>query len=106
MITAQAQAPVESFPIVEGPLVTLAVVAAAVALVAVLVIWGLRNPAIWRLLSVFAVGGGAGLLVWGITAAAMGEEPAAASPAGLIGIGAGVLVGGIMLLVISFFRTR
>ncbi len=78
-------------------------ICAAAVLLLVLLLWGMKNPLIWRLLSVFAVSGGVGVLVWGITSAAMGEEPLIASPTALIGTGAGVLVAGIMLLVISFF---
>lgn len=71
-----------------------------------LLIWGIRNPVVWRLLSVIAVGTGVSFLVWGITSAAMGEEPAIGSPTGLIGAGAGVTVGGIMLFVISLCGRR
>jgi len=75
---------------------------AAAVLLLLLLLWGVKNPVVWRLLSVFGVAGGVGLLVWGITSAAMGEEPSIGSPTGLIGTGAGVMVAGIMLLVISF----
>ena len=44
----------------------------------------------------------AGFLVWGILMAARNEQPPLASPAGIIAIGAGALVGSIALLVISF----
>ena len=67
-----------------------------------LLIWGVRNPLVWRMLSVLGMGTGAGFLVWGILMAAMKEEPPFGSPPGIIGIGAGVLVGSIALLVISF----
>jgi hypothetical protein len=67
-----------------------------------LLIWGVKNPVVWRLLSVFAVAGGVSLLVWGITSAAMREQNLIASPTSLIGGGAGVMVGGIMLFIISF----
>lgn len=77
---------------------------AGVVLLILLLLWGVKNPVVWRLLSVFAVAGGVGFLVWGITSAAMGEKPSLGSPTGLIGTGAGVMVGGIMLLVISFCR--
>ena len=65
-------------------------------------VWGVKNPVVWRLLSVVAVAGGVSLLVWGITSAAMHEQNLIASPTSLIGGGAGVMVGGIMLLIISF----
>ncbi len=71
-----------------------------------LLIWGVRNPIVWRLLSVIAVGSGVSFLVWGITSAAMRQEPSIGSPTGLIGAGAGVTVGGIMLFVISLCGKR
>lgn len=66
-----------------------------------LLIWGARNPLVWRILSVLGIGTGGGFLVWGILMAAMREEPPFASPAGIIAIGAGMLLGSITLLVIS-----
>ena len=66
-----------------------------------LLIRGAWHPLVWRILSVLGMGAGAGLLVWGILLATMKEEPPFATPAGIIGIGAGVLVGSIALLVIS-----
>ena len=66
-----------------------------------LLIWGAWNPLVWRILSVLGMGTGAGVLVWGILVASMREEPPFATPAGIIGIGAGVLVGSVALLVIS-----
>ena len=67
-----------------------------------LLIRGAWKPLIWRILSVLGMGTGAGFLVWGIMMATMKEEPPFATPAGIIAIGAGVLVGSIALLVISF----
>ena len=75
-------------------------------IVLALLFWGAWKPVVWRVLSVFAVAGGVGCLVWGITSAALGEEPSVGSPTSLMGTGAGVLAGGIMLLVISFFGKR
>jgi hypothetical protein len=77
-------------------------VCAGAVLILLLLLWGVKNPIVWRLLSVLGVAAGVGVLVWGITSAAMGQEPSIGSPTGLIGTGAGVMVGGIMLLVISF----
>jgi hypothetical protein len=75
---------------------------AIVAIVLIgLLIWGARTPWVWRILSVLGMGTGAGVLVWGILLATMKEEPPFATPAGIIGIGAGALVGSIALLVIS-----
>jgi hypothetical protein len=73
-----------------------------VLIVLAMLIWGLKNPVVWRLLSVLAVAGGVWILVWGITAAAM-RDPSIASPTMLIGGGAGMMAGGVMLLVVSFF---
>ena len=79
----------------------LALVVLAIALIGLL-IWGAWHPLIWRLFSVLGIGAGGGLLVWGIMMAALKESPPFASPAGIIGIGAGVLIGSIALLVVSF----
>ena len=76
-------------------------VAFAIVLISLLV-WGAWNPMIWRVFSVLGMATGAGFLVWGILMASMNEEPPFASPAGIIAIGAGALVGSIALLVISF----
>jgi hypothetical protein len=73
----------------------------AIALLGLL-IWGAKNPWVWRLLSVIGMGTGAGLLVWGILLASMKQEPPLGSAAGVIAVGAGVLVGAIVLLVISY----
>ena len=67
-----------------------------------LLIWGAKNPLVWRILSVLGMGTGAGFLVWGIMLASMKQEPPIGSAAGIIAVGAGVLVGAIALLVISF----
>ena len=84
--------------------VSIVPVVAMVAIVLLgLLIWGARNPLVWRILSVLGMGTGAGFLVWGILMAAMQEEPRFGSPAGIIAIGAGALVGSIALLVISFW---
>lgn len=72
------------------------------ALIGSLLIWGAWKPLIWRMLSVLGIGAGGGFLVWGIMLASLHEEPPIASPAGIIGIGTGVLIGSIALLVISF----
>ena len=81
-------------------------IGATVAIVAILLIglliWGARNPLVWRVLSVLGMGTGGGLLVWGILMATMKQEPPIASPAGIIAIGSGMLIGSVALLVISF----
>ncbi|OHB80886.1 MAG: hypothetical protein A2V98_15480 [Planctomycetes bacterium RBG_16_64_12] len=82
-------------------------------LVVGLLIWSLRNPtvrsflvgaviALWRLIAVVTLAAGIGLLIWGITAASLGEQLPVGSPAGMIGSGAASLAGGILLLVLSF----
>ena len=81
---------------------SIAVVAVVAIVLIGLLIWGARKPLVWRILSVLGMGTGAGFLVWGILMAAMREEPRFGSPAGIIAIGAGALVGSIALLVISF----
>jgi hypothetical protein len=78
------------------------VIVIAIALIGLL-IWGAWHPLVWRLSSVLGIGAGGGFLVWGIMMASLHEEPPFASPAGIIGIGAGVLIGSIALLVVSFF---
>jgi len=81
---------------------SIAVVAIVPIVLIGLLIWGAWKPLVWRVLSVLGMGTGAGFLVWGILMAAMREEPRFGSPAGIIAIGAGALVGSIALLVISF----
>ena len=81
---------------------SIAVVAIVPIVLIGLLIWGAWKPLVWRILSVIGMGTGAGFLVWGILMAAMQEEPRFGSPAGIIAIGAGALVGSIALLVISF----
>ena len=86
----------------EAGLPGLAVVGVIAIVLIGLLVWGARNPLVWRVLSVVGMATGAGFLVWGILMASMNEEPPFASPAGIIAIGAGGLVGSIALLVISF----
>jgi hypothetical protein len=93
-------------------LVILAVLAAIVGFVA----WGFKDPEVWRLLgvvtvvlarllSVISVAGGTGLLVCGILGASEAHFRSwEGSTATIIGAGAGFLVGGILLLVLSFVR--
>ena len=79
------------------------VIAGVLAIVLLgLLVWGVKKPVVWRLLSVFGMAVGSGVLVWGIMAAATGMTPSNSSPPVIIGTGAGVLVGAISLLVISF----
>lgn len=86
-----------------APLIVVVAIVATVAIVLIgLLIWGAWKPLVWRILSVLGMGTGAGFLVWGILMAAMQEAPRFGSPAGIIALGAGVLVGSIALLVISF----
>ncbi len=71
-----------------------------------LLIWGVSDPLVWRMLSVVGMAAGGGFLVWGILLATMREEPLLVSPAATIAIGAGTLIGSIALLVISFVGRR
>ena len=104
-----AQAMESSSPLPTVTFFAFALMLAGLALFVGLLIWGLWNPkslatcviGAARLLAVLAMGGGVGLLVWGIVAAAMGEPVPIATPAGIIGTGAGSLTGGIVLLVLS-----
>ncbi len=78
-----------------------------------LVLWALVNPRIGRvfakIFAVVAVGGGIGILTWGICAAAFGEpiRSLAAFPtlvttsSEVVGFGAGLLVSGVTALVLS-----
>jgi hypothetical protein len=86
--------------------------------VAALLLWCIIRPNVGRLFArifaVLAIGGGIGVLTWGICAAALGE--AIRSPFGLtsliaepseaIGWGAGILAAGITALVLSFIGGR
>jgi hypothetical protein len=79
-------------------------------LLAGLLVWGLaglflsgiKNPVVWRLLAAPGMAVGSGLIV----AAATCEPIPFCSPAGIIGIGAGILTGAITLLVLSFVGRR
>lgn len=83
-------------------------------MVAALVLCCALKPAARRVLarifSVVALGAGAGLLVWGICAAALGESSSSrfgisaviGSPSEAMGSGAGFLVAGVTALVLSF----
>ena len=86
--------------------------------VAALFLWCIIRPNVGRLFArifaVLAIGGGIGVLTWGICAAALGN--AIRSPLGLtsliaepseaIGWGAGTLAAGITALVLSFIGGR
>ncbi len=71
-----------------------------------LLLWGLMNPLVWRLLAVIGMGTGVGLLVWGIMLARTQEQAPIGSPAGIAATGAGFLAGAIVLLVVSFVSGR
>ncbi len=93
----------------ESTVLVVPIVGIPFVLLIALLIWGAWNPIVWRILAVRGMGTGAGLLVWGILLAAMKERPPLGppgSPAGIIAVGAGVLVGSIALLVVSFCRGR
>jgi hypothetical protein len=81
-----------------------------------LLAWGFKDPEVWRLLgvvtvvlarllSVISVAAGIGLLVCGIVGACDSHFRSwEGSAAVLVGAGAGFLVGGILLLGLSFVR--
>lgn len=76
------------------------VVLGAVAIVLLgLLMWGTRNPLVWWVLCVLATGMGTCLLVWGILLYNQQEVLPFASPALVIGAGAGCLAASIPLLV-------
>ena len=64
-----------------------------------LLIWGAKNPLIWWLLCVIGTGLGTGTLVWGLLMRHQSEGPGAVSPAAIVGAGAGLLAGSLMLFV-------
>ena len=72
--------------------------------------WGLKNPLVWLIVSVLAITVGVGCLVWGTTQAMLlGEQRTSAQIAEAsanIGLGAGIAVGGVVLLVVSLVRRR
>ncbi len=89
--------------------VELLVVGVPFVVLIALLIWGVWNHLVWRLLAVLGMGTGAGLLVWGILLAALKDRPPLGlpvSPAAIIAVGAGVLVSSVALLVVSFCRGR
>jgi len=101
MLPSLAEIPAAYTTVYKIPMQWVAV-ALALCLLVGLFLWGIRNPVVWRLLSAFGMAAGCGLLVWGIVSAATCEPAPFDSPAGTIGAGAGILVGSITLLVISF----
>jgi hypothetical protein len=64
-----------------------------------LLVWGAKNPLIWWLLCVIGTGTGAGLLVWGLLMFHEEDQLALGSPAGIVGAGAGLLAGSVVLFV-------
>jgi hypothetical protein len=89
-----------------------------VALVVVFLLWCLIRPNVGRLfariVAVFGIGTGVGVLTWGICAVALGDtmrtpvgfEGFIAEPSEAIGWGAGLLAGGIAAMVVSFVGNR
>ncbi len=64
-----------------------------------LLIWGAKNPLIWWLLCVIGTGLGTGMLVWGLLMRHHGDETVVASPAAIVGAGAGLMAGSLVLFV-------
>jgi len=77
----------------------LVVVGALAVVLLGLLIWGAKNPLIWWLLCVIGTGTGAGLLVWGLLMFHQEDRLAVGSPAGIVGAGAGLLAGSVVLFV-------
>ena len=89
---------------------------AVLVLAMVLLVVCYLRPAVGRLLArvvaVVSMGLGVGGLVWGIVAAARGDQPSAegvlagATPSFVIGCGAGFLTAGVVALVLSWRQQR
>jgi hypothetical protein len=79
---------------------TVLIVVGVLALVLLgLLIWGAKNPLVWWLLCVIGTGLGTGMLVWGLLMRHHSEGPGAVSPAAIVGAGAGLLAGSVVLFV-------
>jgi hypothetical protein len=106
-ILAQAVEPGGGLPIPLGPL--LGIVSGILLLG--LLLWGLKNPLVWTIVSALAIAGGVGGLVWGIMQVVLLQHDERTSrhisDASLaMGIGSGAIVGGIVLLIVSLVRQK
>ena len=105
MLLAQAPtAPHMDIPI--GPLLG---IPASLVLLAIL-LWGIKEPLAWVVVSFLAIGIGFGCLAYGISNAVLLSVPRPVhevrEASMLIGCGAGGTVGGIVLLVVALVRRR
>lgn len=75
-----------------------------------LLIWGLKNPQVWVIVSVLAIGIGIGAAGYGITLFSSLVDPKPAQTvehaALAIGGGAGGAIGGFVLLIVAILRIR
>lgn len=88
----------------------------AILLVLGLLIWGIKNPVAWIILSVLLITAGVGCAIYGITdliGLSVARSPVAIEPshavheaAAYVGCGAGGLVGGIAFLIIALLRRK
>ena len=99
---------------INAPLLGLVAVTLApligMAVVLILLLWGIKEPLAWIILSFLAIVIGVGCLVYGCSQAFLLPEPrttqAVAEVSLFIGGGAGSTVGGIVLLIVSLVRRR
>ncbi len=79
-------------------------------IVLILLLWGIKEPLAWIVVSFLAIGIGIGCLVYGFSQAILLPDPwtaqAASDVSMYIGGGAGSSVGGIVLLIVSLVRRR
>ena len=78
-----------------------------------LLIWGIKQPLVWVVVSVLAIGGGVGCAGYGFTQAVLGNQPPQpldshqiAQIGIFIGAGIGSTVAGIVLLIVGLVRCR
>lgn len=75
-----------------------------------LLLWGIKQPLAWMIVSVLAIAIGFGCLAYGISQALLLSEPRpsreVAEASMFIGGGAGGTIGGVVLLVVSLLRRR
>ena len=90
---------------INAPLLGLVV---GMVVVLILLLWGIKEPLAWIIVSFLAIGIGVGCLVYGCSQAFLLPEPrttqAVAEVSLFIGGGAGGTVGGIVLLIVSLAR--
>jgi hypothetical protein len=89
-----------------GPLMGMALA----VVVFILLLWGVKEPLAWVVVSFLAIGIGVGCLIYGCSQAYLLPEPrtsqAVSEVSVFVGGGAGGTVGGIVLLVVSMIRRK